>query len=315
VAIFLLLGLLGPGTSAIPHATLLARRRLPRSGLALGVAMSGTAVGGIVWPTAAQYLLDRFGLRTGYLLLGAGILLLAVPVMLLLLREERRADAGPRQGSDETGAGLTRLEALRSPAFLILAISFIIFMASVQAIMIHLVPMLTDRGMVASRAAWIASLLGLAGIFGRVICGYLLDLLAPTTVPVIAFLLVALGIILLATGASGSVAMAAALLIGFGYGADAASIPCLIRHYFGTRSFGQIYSYLFVAVPIGGAIGPMLMGIGFVRWGSYKLVLIGWGVLTLLAAGLMLRLATLGSNAVYRSKGVGRDGLDQDNTI
>ncbi|MFN6201340.1 MAG: MFS transporter, partial [Acidobacteriota bacterium] len=70
VAIFLLLGLLGPGTSAIPHATLLARRRSARAGLALGVAMSGTAVGGIVWPAAAQYLLDRFGLRTGYLLLG-----------------------------------------------------------------------------------------------------------------------------------------------------------------------------------------------------------------------------------------------------
>ena len=310
VAIFLLLGLLGPGTSAIPHATLLARRRSARAGLALGVAMSGTAVGGIVWPAAAQYLLDRFGLRTGYLLLGAGILLIAVPVMLLLLREEPGRQSAPPPGSEASSAGLTRLEALRSPAFLILGISFIIFMASVQAIMIHLVPMLTDRGMLASRAAWIASLLGLAGIFGRIVCGYLLDLLPPTTVPVIAFLLVAVGIILLATGASGALAMVAVLLIGFGYGADAASIPCLIRHYFGTRAFGQIYSYLFVAVPIGGAIGPMLMGIGFVRWGSYRLVLIGWGVLTLLAAGLMLRLATLGRDAVDRSKGVGTDGLD-----
>ena len=59
----------------------------------------------------------------------------------------------------------------------------------------------------------------------------------------------------------------------------------------------------------------MLMGIGFVRWGSYQLVLIGWGVLTLLAAGLLLRLATLPDVALDRSKGVGPDGLDQDHSI
>lgn len=315
VGIFLLLGLLGPGTSAIPHASLLARRKSGRSGLSLGIAMSGTAVGGIVWPTAAQSLLSEFGLRTTYLLLGLGVLLIAVPVMLLFLREERRADLAQLGLGNTGGAGISRLDALRRPPFLLLGLSFIIFMASVQAIIVHLVPLLTDRGMATSRAAQIASLLGLAGIFGRVVCGYLLDLLSPIIVPIVAFLLVALGIILLATPASGAVAILSVLLIGFGYGADAASIPYLIRRYFGIQSFGQIYSYLFVAVPIGGALGPMLMGIGFVRWGSYQLVLIGWGVLTLLAAGLLLRLATLPDVALDRSKGVGPDGLDQDHSI
>ncbi len=49
-AVFLLLGLFGPGTSAVPHASLISRWFTERRGLALGLAMSGTAIGGVIWP-------------------------------------------------------------------------------------------------------------------------------------------------------------------------------------------------------------------------------------------------------------------------
>lgn len=60
-AIFLCLGMVGPGTSAVPHASLISRWFTERRGLALGVAMCGTAIGGVIWPTASQLLLERFG--------------------------------------------------------------------------------------------------------------------------------------------------------------------------------------------------------------------------------------------------------------
>lgn len=290
-AIFLVLGLVGPGTSAIPHATLISRWFTERRGLALGVAMSGTALGGVVWPSAAQFLLDSFGWRRAHAMLGFAVLLIAVGVMLVLLKE--RAPTGPVSDHTELSPpeGLTRFEVLRSRAFWIIVAGFFIFMASVQACMIHLVPMLTDRGMVPARAALAASLLGAAGIVGRVGTGYLLDRIKPTSVPVIAFLLVAIGILVLSAGVAGLPAIAAAMLIGLGYGADAATIPYLVSRYFGLRSFAEIYSYIFVAVPLGGAFGPALMGIGFDRLGSYQPVLIGWGLLTIAAAGLMALLA------------------------
>ena len=291
IIIFMILGVAGPGTSAIPHASLLTRHKFTRSGLALGIAMSGTAVGGIFWPPAGQYVLERFGLEAGYLALGAGVLLVALPVMTILLRERSKELPPAEQGTDHRFTVSTRFEVLRSRPFLILATSFVIFMASVQAVMIHLSPMLTDRGMAAGRAAQIVSLLGLAGIVGRIGSGYLLDLVHPIIVPLTAFLLVAAGTLLLATGLVGIPAAMATLLVGLGYGAEAASIPYLIRRYFGTRIFGQIYSFLFVAVPIGGALGPALMGYGYDRWGSYRSILIGWAALTLLAALLLLRLS------------------------
>ena len=81
------------------------------------------------------------------------------------------------------------------------------------------------------------------------------------------------------------------MLIGLGYGAESATIPYLVSRYFGTRSFGEIYSYLFITVPLGGALGPALMGFVFDRAGSYQQALLSCGLATTLAALALLRLA------------------------
>jgi MFS family permease len=292
-AVFLLLGLVGPGTSAVPHASLISRWFTERRGLALGLAMCGTAIGGVIWPTATQTLLDRFGWRNAYALSGGAVLLVAVPLLLLLLKEPGKAGREVAANATEAQlAGLTRREALRSSLLWLLLCAFFVISISIHACMIHLVPLLKDRGMTPANAAFAASLLGAAGMIGRLGMGYLLDLLPAARVPTIAFSLVATGIFLLFAGASGASAYVAAMLIGFGYGAESATIPYLVGQYFGLRSFGEIYSYLFITVPLGGAFGPVLMGAGFDRTGSYGPTLLCCGVATLIAALLLLRLGS-----------------------
>jgi len=290
-AVFLVLGLVGPGTSAVPHASLISRWFTERRGLALGVAMCGTALGGVIWPSATQGLLDRFGWRNTYAISGAAVLLIGVPLMLLLLKEPSNpARSSEQRAADLPVQGLTRGEALRGSLLWLLIFAFFIISMSIQACMIHLVPLLKDRGMTPANAALVASAMGVAGMVGRLGMGYLLDRLPAERVPTIAFGLVAAGIFLLFAGATGPGAYFAAVLIGFGYGAESATIPYLISRYFGLRSFGEIYSYLFITVPLGGALGPALMGIGFDRTGSYQLVLLLCGVATVIAALLLLRL-------------------------
>ena len=295
-ALYLLLGLVGPGTSAVPHASLISRWFTGRRGLALGVAMCGTALGGVIWPSATQGLLDRFGWRTAYALLGGAVLLVAVPMLLVFLKDSvgrqsaSTQSASTQAASANAATGLTRKEALGSGVLWLLLTAYFIVAASIQACMIHLVPMLKDRGMTPGSAAFAASLLGVAGMAGRLGTGYLLDLLPAARVPVLAFCCVAAGIFLLFVGATGVSSYIAAMMIGFGYGAESATIPYLVSSYFGMRSFGELYSYLFITVPLGGALGPALMGIGFDQTGSYRLVLLGCGVATLIAALLMLRL-------------------------
>jgi MFS family permease len=292
-AIFLLLGLVGPGTSAVPHASLISRWFTDRRGLALGLAMFGTALGGFVWPRATQWLLDHFGWRNAYALSGGAVLLVAVPLMFFLLKEPSTpVQTSKRTVADEYADGLTRREALGGGLLWLLLFAFFIISMSIQACMIHLIPMLKDRGMTPGNAADAASLMGLAGMAGRLGMGYLLDLLPAERIPSIAFGVVAAGIFLLFAGATGLSAYSAAMLIGFGYGAESATIPYLVGRYFGLRSFGEIYSYLFITVPLGGALGPALMGLGYDRTGSYQSVLLFCGVATVVAALALLRLGS-----------------------
>lgn len=293
-ALFLLLGLVGPGTSAVPHASLISRWFAERRGLALGIAMCGTALGGVIWPVATQGLLDRFGWRMAYALLGGAVLLIAVPLLVVFLKDSVEAHpASPQNAAAKTAAnpgGLSRREALGSDVLWLLLVAYFVVSASIQACMIHLKPMLTDRGMTDANAVFALALLGGANMVSRLGTGYLLDLLPAARIPVMAFGCVAAGIFLLFTGATGGSSYLAAMLIGLGYGAESATIPYLVSRYFGMRSFGEIYSYLFITVPLGGALGPLLMGVGFDRTGSYRLVLLGCGLATVIAAILMLRL-------------------------
>src|SRR5215468_6710171 len=292
-AAFLILGLVGPGTSAVPHASLISRWFTGRRGLALGLAMCGTATGGVIWPRATQALMDQFGWRNAYAISGGAVLLVAVPLQFLLLREPSTIARKSEQGAIGAQAeGLTRGEALRGSLLWLLLFAFFIISMSIHACMIHLVPMLTDRGMTPADAALAASLFGAAGMVGRLGMGYLLDLLPAERIPAIAFSVVAAGIFLLFAGAPGASAYAAAMLIGFGYGSETATIPYLVGRYFGLRSFGEIYSYLFITVPLGGALGPLLMGAAFDRAGSYQLALLFCGVATAVAALALLRLGS-----------------------
>ena len=72
----------------------------------------------------------------------------------------------------------------------------------------------------------------------------------------------AVGIGLLTIGSAPSIAFAGAFLVGLGLGAEVDIIAYLISHYFGLRSFAEIYSLVFGAFAVAGALCPLLMGVG-----------------------------------------------------
>ena len=95
---------------------------------------------------------------------------------------------------------------------------------------------------------------------------------------------VALGILLLAFGHRTSIAFAGAFLVGLGMGAEADIIAYLTSRYCGLRSFGEIYGYAFATFVIAGALGTLLMGVGFDKTGAYAVPLTGFFGATAVAA-------------------------------
>jgi cyanate permease len=223
-----------------------------------------------------------------------------VPVVGLLLKETPQVMglwpdggsgvyAGVAKKSNQE-PGLSGREAWHAGTFWLMVCAFFLMSVSFHGYLIHLVPMLTDHGVPAQSAALAISLGAGVGLLGRVGAGYLLDRFFAPYVAICFFCGAALGTFLLWRGAVGGLAFVAVILWGLAQGAEFDIMAYMVSRYFGLRAFGEIYSYAFAAFTLGGVIGPPLMGVAFDSTGSYSLVLGGFVVATLIAAGLMTQL-------------------------
>ena len=298
-AVYILLGLVGGGTAPVPYSNVLSHWFDKRRGLALGIAMVGLGLGAFVMPSLAQMLIVSQGWRQAYVVFGLMVMVITIPIVGLFFKETPEM-VGLRPDGDvinpnhpntsEQKIGLSAQEARQTHTFWILVGAFFLMSASVHGCLIHLVPLLTDRGISPQLAAGATSLFGAALLFGRVGAGYLLDHFFASSVALCFFCGTALGLLLLWSGVTGTAAFIAAFLVGLGMGAEGDIIAYLIGRYFGLRAFGEIYGYAFGAFTLGGVSGPLLMGRGFDATGSYSLGLGVFVVVTLIAAGLMTRL-------------------------
>jgi len=298
--IYVALGITCGGTAFVPYAKVVSRWFDRKRGLALGLSAAGTSLGGFITPSLAQALIAAVGWRQAYMLLGLMVIGIVIPVVGLFLKESPQmmglspdgetvahAEAAKLRDQEE---GLSCQEALRTGTFWLMAAAFFFISVSMHGCLLHLSPLLTDRGVSPQNAALAASLLGAGSVLGRIAAGYLLDRFFASSVAVCFFGGATLGVVMLWSGVTGSLAFVAAILLGMGFGAEGDLIAYTVSRYFGLRAFGEIYGYAFAVFTLAGVIGPPLMGMGFDATGSYRFVLGGFALATLTAAGLMTRL-------------------------
>ena len=294
---YAVLGFTVHGMGPIPYGHVVSHWFDRRRGLALGLMMIGIGSGAMIIPAFAHQLIARYGWHAAYTILGSMVLLISIPVVAAILKEKPQ-DLGLSPDGAQLGAvlpqanlaGLSPSEAWRSQTFWILVCAFSLVSVSVQGCLVHVTAMLTDRGMTAQRAAFGASVMGAAVLIGRIGTGYLLDHFFAARLAVLLFGGAAVGIGLLLMSAAPAGAFVAAFLVGLGLGAEVDMIAYLVSRYFGLRSFAEIYSVVFGAFALAGAFGPLIMGAGFDRTGSYSAPLVGFLLATVVATALMTRL-------------------------
>jgi sugar phosphate permease len=76
---FVLIGAGVAGTTIVPCSVVAANWFVDNRGLAIGATIAGAAVGGVVMPVFAEYMIGRFGLSTTFIALAVPILVLALP--------------------------------------------------------------------------------------------------------------------------------------------------------------------------------------------------------------------------------------------
>jgi MFS family permease len=299
-AIFLFMGVVGSGTSPVPYSKVISRWFDRQRGLALGLALVGSSVGVTVMPSLAQALITSVGWRSTYVCLGLLTMAITFPVVGLFLKETPQL-MGLRSDGEASAAataaeklrpesGLSSHEACRTATFWVLVSAAFLVTASFVGCLVHLVPLLTDRGVSAQSAALATSVGAGGALLARAGTGYLLDRFFVAQVAAPFLCGSALGILLLWSGVVGGWAFVAAVLVGLGQGAEFDILPYAISRYFGLRAFGEIYGYIFAAVTLGATVGPLVMGVSYDATGSYSLALISFAIASFTAAGLMIGL-------------------------
>ena len=283
-AVFIVLGVVGNGTAQLAHSRAISTWFYERRGTALALLMSGGAVGAMVLPVAAQFLIGAAGWRGAFAILGGAVLVIALP---LATRVKERPN---ERSVENTSSGVSTIEGLRSwPFWVIVTVLFAASLSQNGAIT-HLAALLTDRGVPSASAALAISVLGAATLGGRVVTGWLLDRYFAPRVAFCLLAVAALGTYVLAGAHSAVTGFVGAALVGVGMGGEADVTPYLLGRYFGLRSFSTLYGFSWTAYALAGALGPVIMGRAFDATGSYEALLVRLAIFTMATASLMLLL-------------------------
>lgn len=284
-ATFAALGLVAIGTSPVAYARAVSTWFSARRGLALAVVVTGGAMGGVVFPIAAAALVRMAGWRTTCLILGTAVIAIGLPVVARFVRE--RPEVETHELSRE---GVAVATALRTRMFWLLALVQLCGTMAQNAVIVHLSALLTDRGIGPERAAMGLSAMAASAVVGRLVTGWWLDRVFAPWLLLGLLALAATGAFLLSGATSFAVAVAAAVLVGFGAGGEADVIPYLLSRYFGLRAFGTLFGLVWFAQAAGGALGPVLLGQSFDATGTYAPMLVRFGLVVLAAAAVALAL-------------------------
>jgi MFS family permease len=284
-AVFIVLGVVGNGTAHLAYSRAISTWFHERRGAAFALLMSGGAVGAMVLPVVAQSLINAFGWRMAFALLGGMVLVVGLPIS---SQVRERPEGDPACAKSATGASVN--EGLRSWIFWIIVVVLFAISLAQNGSIAHLAALLSDRGVPAANAAMAVSVLGAATLLGRLTTGWLLDRYFAPRVSFCLLTTAAAGTLLLSRATSASMGFLGAALIGVGMGGEADVTPYVLAKYFGLRSFSTLYGFTWTAYAIAGAIGPVIMGKAFDATGTYEALLSRLALLTAAAGLLMLLL-------------------------
>jgi len=291
--------------ASVLAATVANRWFVHRRGLVLGALTAAGATGQLIFLPGLGWLAENAGWRWAAITVALAALAV-VPVVALFLRNRpsdvglralgaTEADLAPAQtGSPIVNAFRGLRLGVRSRDFWLLGGSFFICGASTNGLIgTPLIPASMDHGMAEVAAASLLAVIGVFDVIGTLASGYLTDRFDSRWLLFFYYGLRGLSLLLLPY-VFGTPQFALILFIVF-YGLDwVATVPPtvqLARKVFGAQNFAIVYGWIFAAHQLGAASIAFAAGAVRTFFGDYQLAFMSSGLLCLLAAGLVLRIA------------------------
>lgn len=299
-AAFILLAFGAGGCTSVVAMTAVANWFRKKLGLALGIMASGMGAGGLLVPPIVR-LIDLYGWRTTFAILGIGMWVIGIPLSFLVRKspepEGLQAALASHGGLATDGAGedhsMSFRDAVKDRSFIYINVVEAVRMMTVTAVVTHLMPYFSSVGVSRSTSALVAAAVPLVSIVGRFGFGWLGDYYDKRHVYAATFALMAVGVIALCNVQMLWVGILFLLLFSPGFGGSMVVRAAILREYFGTASFGKLLGIAMGSASVGGVIGPTLAGWIFDEFGSYLTVWLTLFCTSVLALVLILRMTPL----------------------
>jgi len=276
----------------IPHMAVVPRWFNRRRGLASAVSLAGVGLGSLGIATLSAELIVHIGWRQTMWWFGFAAMVVLIPINLLFHRHSAEHVGLVRDGPAARPAARTAPveavatigDAVRTPAFWLLAFSVTMIGLCNMIIVVHQTRMLVDMGYGLPLASLIFGMLGVMRATGGLIWGPLSDRIGRAACVAIICSISIVGLALLwltSLVPPESVVLRIALLSGylltFGIGFNGMSpvYASAVADKFAGKNLGTILGLLDLGFGLGSAAGPWWAGWMFDRYGSYGGVILG----------------------------------------
>lgn len=239
----------------LPCQVLISRWFDKNRGKAMGIAYLGIGTGGAVVPYLIAGLEKNFGWHLALVILGILIVLISFPLAFFIREPVTVHDT---KGNEP--AHLPTGTILRNPNFYLLAIGSMCSIGAVGGIMQHMKLYLVDQSFTQFQSARVMSFIMISSLAGRVLMGFLADLVNRKYVMILIYSIVACTIPLLLVHDFPGRIFIFAIIFGIGLGGDYMIIPLMAADLFGVRALGRTMGIVLVADGIAESTFPMLVG-------------------------------------------------------
>jgi MFS family permease len=262
-----------------------------KRGLAVSLVSIGGGVAPMIVSPIATILIENYGWRFAMSATGIVALILLLPISLLVRRPPVTQDTPTVDTTKAVKAGWLpkgAIAALKTPPFIVLAVTFFFCCGAHSGPIFHTVSYAIFCGAAPLAATSIYSVEGIAGLFGRVICGYLADRYGVKKVIVGGLALQAVGIYSYIYVSQLPHFYALAVVLGIVYGGVMPLYSVLAREYFSQSVMGTVLGAASLTSSLGMALGPVGGGWIFDTFGTYHWLYIASAALGVAAAAMAL---------------------------
>ena len=260
-------------TGMVPHVFLISEWFSSSRASAIGVVYAGTGLGIMLLAPLSEWLISNYGWTRAFEAYAAVVLIALLPLVWFFYQQ------GPHGGRHRNHAGKgggdrqwTAKLALKSLQFWMLFIARVGAASGTTVIVTHQVAHVVDVGYSRLLAATIFGFAGVTSSFGRVVFGFIADLLSKQAAYTLNILMTLIGVgalMILRDPSQTWLLYVYVIFFGIGFGSRAVIFSALTADIFSGKGFGSILGYSTVAVGVGGALGSWLGGVFYDLTGSY----------------------------------------------